>query len=29
MIERVCGEPISVGPYLAQMRRKFGEIYAL
>jgi carboxypeptidase Taq len=29
MIERVAGEPISVGPYLAQMRRKFGEIYGL
>jgi carboxypeptidase Taq len=29
MIERVCGEPISVEPYLAQMRRKFGEIYEL
>jgi carboxypeptidase Taq len=29
MIERVCGEPISVGPYLDQMRRKFGEIYGL
>ena len=29
MIKRVCGEPISVGPYLAQMRRKFGEIYGL
>ena len=29
MIERVCGEPISVEPYLAQMRRKFGEIYGL
>jgi carboxypeptidase Taq len=29
MIERVCGEPISVGPYLDQMRAKFGEIYAL
>jgi carboxypeptidase Taq len=29
MIERVCGEPISVGPYLAQMRAKFGEIYAI
>jgi len=29
MIERVCGEPISVGPYLAQMRAKFGEIYGI
>jgi carboxypeptidase Taq len=29
MIERVCGEPLSVAPYLHQMERKMGEIYAL
>jgi carboxypeptidase Taq len=29
MIERVCAEPISVGPYLAQMRAKFGAIYGI
>jgi carboxypeptidase Taq len=29
MIERLCGGPLSVEPYLGQMRRKFGEIYGL
>jgi carboxypeptidase Taq len=29
MIERVCGEPLSVEPYLRQMERKMGEIYGL
>ena len=29
MIERVCGAPLSVEPYLDQMRRKMGEIYGL
>jgi carboxypeptidase Taq len=29
MIERLSGGPLSVGPYLDQMRRKFGELYAL
>jgi carboxypeptidase Taq len=29
MIERLSGGPLSVEPYLAQMRRKFGEIYGL
>jgi carboxypeptidase Taq len=28
-IERVCGAPLSVEPYLDQMRRKMGEIYDL
>jgi len=29
MIERLCGAPLSVEPYLDQMRRKMDEIYAL
>jgi carboxypeptidase Taq len=29
MIERLCGGPLSVEPYLAQMKRKMGEIYGL
>jgi carboxypeptidase Taq len=29
MIERLSGGSLSVEPYLAQMRRKFGEIYGL
>ncbi|MGH2961164.1 MAG: carboxypeptidase M32 [Solirubrobacterales bacterium] len=29
MIERLSGGPLSVEPYLEQMRRKMGEIYAL
>ncbi|HSJ16962.1 MAG TPA: carboxypeptidase M32 [Solirubrobacterales bacterium] len=28
-LERVCGAPLSVEPYLAQMRRKMGGIYGL
>jgi carboxypeptidase Taq len=29
MIDRVCGRPISVQPYLRHMERKMGEIYGL
>jgi carboxypeptidase Taq len=29
MIERLSAGPLSVEPYLAQMRGKFGEIYGL
>jgi carboxypeptidase Taq len=29
MIERLCGGPLSVEPYLAQMERKMGAIYGL
>ncbi|MGH2980696.1 MAG: carboxypeptidase M32, partial [Solirubrobacterales bacterium] len=28
-IERLCGGPLSVGPFLGQMERKIGEIYRL
>jgi hypothetical protein len=29
MIERLCGGPLSVEPYLEQMESKMGEIYGL
>jgi carboxypeptidase Taq len=29
LVERVTGEPLSVEPYMAYLREKFGELYAL
>jgi carboxypeptidase Taq len=28
-VQRATGEPISIGPYMAYLRRKFGELYQL
>ena len=29
LLRRVTGGPIQAGPYIAYLRRKYGEIYAL
>jgi len=29
LIERVTGGPLNVGPYIAYLRAKYGELYAL